>query len=208
MAEVLSVEKRDSIGKRQVRKLRATGHVPGVLYGHGGEAVSLSLSTEQVAAMLRHGSRLVELSGALSEKAFVSELQWDVYGTEVLHVDLVRVSEGEKIQLEVTIELRGDAPGVREGGVIDHVVHQIEIECPIGVIPDKLSLSVKELRLNGSLTAADLRLPEGATLLVDDDLVLVTCHVVTEDGEEVSTGEGAEPEVIGRKAAEEGESDA
>lgn len=206
MAEVLNVEMRDSHGKRRTRRLRQTGVVPGILYGHGAEAVSLSLSSEQVASMLRHGSRLVELNGAVSEKAFVSELQWDVYGTEVLHIDLIRVSEGEKIQLEVTVELRGEAPGVREGGVIDHLVHQVEIECPVGVIPEKLMLSIKDLHLNGSLTASKLPLPEGASLLVDEDLVLVTCHVVAEEGE-ATPGEVAEPEIIGRKAAEDEESE-
>ena len=206
MAEVLNVEVRNTRVKRHARRMRQTGHVPGVLYGHGNEAVSLSLSSEQIGAMLRHGSRLVELSGGLSEKAFVSELQWDAFGLEVLHIDLVRVSEDEKITLEVTIELRGEAPGVREGGVIDHVVHQVEIECPVGVIPEKLSLSVKELHLNGSLTAGQLTLPPGASLLVDEDLVVVTCHTVAEEGEEVA-GEAAEPELIGRKAADEEESE-
>jgi large subunit ribosomal protein L25 len=206
MSEVLNVEVRNTRGKRHARRMRRTGHVPGVLYGHGNEAVSLAISGEQVASMVRHGSRLVELNGGVSEKAFVSELQWDAFGIEVLHIDLIRVNEDEKITLEVAIELRGEAPGTREGGVIDHVVHQVEIECPVGVIPEKLSLSVKDLHLNGSLTAANLPLPAGASLLVDDDLVIVTCHIVSEDGETV-TSESAEPEVIGRKAAEDEEAD-
>lgn len=207
MAEVLNVEVRNTRGKRNARRLRQSGTIPGVLYGHGGDVLSLALPGEQVAAMLRHGSRLVELSGAVSEKAFVSELQWDVYGTEVLHVDLIRVSEGETVELEITVELRGEAPGLREGGVIDQVVHQVEIDCPIGVIPEKLFLSVKELHLNESLTAAKLQLPEGAKLLVDEDLVIVNCHPVADVEEEATAGEAAEPEIIGRKAAEDEEAE-
>ncbi|MBL9125000.1 MAG: 50S ribosomal protein L25 [Planctomycetaceae bacterium] len=206
MAEVLNVEVRNTRGTRHAQRLRQEGGVPGVLYGHGTDPVSLKLSGEQVALMVRHGSRLVELNGAVSEKAFVSELQWDTFGLEVLHIDLVRVSEDETITLEVTIELRGEAPGVREGGVIDHVVHQVEIECPVGVIPEKLSLSIKDLHLDGSITADKLPLPPGASLLVEPELVIVTCHTVAEE-EEVTAGEAAEPEVIGRKAAEEGESE-
>lgn len=206
MAEVLNVQVRESRGKRNVRRLRRTGAVPAVLYGHGGEVLSLTLSGENVASMMRHGSRLVELAGAVNEKAFVNDLQWDVYGTEVLHIDLIRVSEGETVTLEVTVELRGEAPGVREGGVVDQVVHQVEIECPVISIPDKLQLSIKELHLDGELTADKIPLPEGARLLVEPDLVIVNCHTVADiDDEAAAPGETAEPEVIGRKPAEEEE---
>jgi large subunit ribosomal protein L25 len=208
MAEVVNVERRESRGKRNARRLRQSGAVPGVLYGHGGESISLALSGENVAAMMRHGSRLVELAGAVSEKAFVNDLQWDVYGTQVLHIDLMRVTEGETVTLEVAIDLRGEAPGVREGGVVDHLVHQVEIECPVTSIPDKLQLSIKELHLDGSITADMIPLPPGATLLVDADLVIVNCHAVVEAEEEVAVpGEGAEPEVVGRKPSEEEEAE-
>lgn len=204
MAEVLNVQRRQTRGKRHARRLRRSGGVPGVLYGHGGEVISLTLPGENVAAMMRHGSRLVELAGAVSEKAFVTDLQWDVYGTEVLHVDLMRVSEGETVTLEVVVELRGEAPGVREGGVVDQLVHQVEIECPVISIPDKLQLSIKELHLDTSITADKIPLPEGAKLLVEPDLVIVNCHTVAEMEEEAAVpGEGAEPEIIGRKPAEE-----
>jgi large subunit ribosomal protein L25 len=204
MAEVLNVEVRKSRGKRNARRLRQSGAVPAVLYGHGGEVLSLTLSGENVASMMRHGSRLVELNGAVTENAFVTDLQWDVYGTDVLHIDLIRVSEGETVTLEVVVELRGEAPGVREGGVVDQLSHQVEIECPVISIPDKLHLSIKELHLDAEITADKIPLPEGAKLLVEPDLVIVNCHTVAEiDEEAAAPGETAEPEVIGRKPTEE-----
>jgi len=204
MAESLTVELRPNLGKRHSRRIRREGQVPAVLYGHGGEVFSLTVPHEQVASMLRHGSRLVELRGAVQETAFVNEMQWDVYGTDVVHLDFIRVAEGEKVELRVKIELKGEAPGVKEGGALDLVMHELEIECPVGVIPEKLIVSVKELHIEQTITAGQVTLPEGASLITDADAVVVTCHKLTEEGEEgVSVGEGAEPEVIGRKAGEE-----
>ena len=84
---------------------------------------------------MRHGSRLVDLTGAVSESAFIRELQWDTWGTSVVHVDFTRISADELVKVVVAIELRGEAPGVKEGGVVDQLVHQIEVECPAGASP-------------------------------------------------------------------------
>src|ERR1700761_5984275 len=104
MAEALKVEKRQSHGKRNSRRLRATGSIPAILYGHGEANVALTISSDELAAAVRHGSRVVELTGAVKEKAFIRELQWDVYGLEVLHADFARVSEHERIHLRVKVE--------------------------------------------------------------------------------------------------------
>ena len=87
MADTLNVEMRESRGKRNAKRLRETGAVPAVLYGHGEKNLSLTIQSAQIAAAVRHGSRVVDLGGALKEKALIKHLQWDVYGTEVLHVD-------------------------------------------------------------------------------------------------------------------------
>ena len=191
---------------QHARRLRRRGEVPAVLYGHGGNAVSLSVPSDALKAVIRHGSRVVALTGAVNEQALLSELQWDVYGTEVLHLDLVRVVEGEKVHLHIAVELRGEAPGAKEGGAVELVMHEIEIDCPVMSIPEKLVVSIRELQLEQHIAAGDIRLPEGATLLTDPEAVVVTCHrVVDQEVEEVPTGETAEPELIGRKPAEEGE---
>jgi large subunit ribosomal protein L25 len=204
MAETLTVQAREKLGKRNNKRLRTGGHVPAVLYGHGGEPLNLAVPSEQIAAAVRHGSRLVDLAGAVSEKALISELQWDVYGTDVLHIDFVRVSEGERVTLTVALDLRGEAPGVKEGGTVELVLHELEIECPVTSIPDKIHVNVKGLHVDQHLTAGEIELPPEVTLVTDPDLTVVTCSAVTEVVE--AEGEApAEPEVIGRKAEAEEE---
>ena len=103
-------------------------------------------------------------------------MQWDTFFQHVLHVDLLRVRAGEKVKIDVPIELRGEAPGVRDGGVIEQVIHSIEIEVALDVIPDKLHLSIKNLQIGGHLTAKDIiDLPPGATILSDEDAMIVHC---------------------------------
>ena len=205
MSEVLKVERRDSLGKRNARRLRHAGKVPVVLYGHGEQNMSLSAPADQVQAVVRHGARVVDLTGAVSEKAFIRELQWDTYGLEVLHVDFTRVSADEKVEVELTIDLRGEAPGVRDGGVVTQLVHEVSAECLVTSIPDKLHLSINELKLGDTLTAGDIELPAGVTLLSDPETVIVQCAEPKAEAEEEVSAEGAEPEVIGRKAEEEEE---
>jgi large subunit ribosomal protein L25 len=204
MAEVLTVEVRKPQGKRAARRLREHGTVPVNLYGHGQENMHLSVPADQVRLMLRHGARVVDLSGAVSEKAFVRELQWDTFGVDVLHLDLTRVSADERVELRVRVELRGQAIGVKEGGVVDHVMHEVEIECLAVEIPEKLFLKINDLPLDGSLTAGAIELPPGVKLLTDAEEIVVNCNKPSTEEEDVAgMADGAEPEVIGRKAGEE-----
>lgn len=205
MAEALNVKKRESRGKREAKRLREAGSIPAILYGHGEANESLTIVADEMASVVRHGGRVVELKGAVNEKAFIREMQWDVYGTEVLHVDFARVSEHERVEVKVKVELRGEAPGVKDGGAIEHILHEIEIDCEALSIPEKIGVSIRELKLGDSITAGDVKLPEGAKLITDADEVIVHCVVHREEEEGEAGGEAAEPEVIGRKAEDEGE---
>jgi large subunit ribosomal protein L25 len=208
MAEVLKVVSRDSSGKREAKRLRRGGSIPAVLYGHGEATVSLSLPSDAIAAAVRHGARVVELSGAVNEKALIRELQWDVYGIDVLHVDFARVSEHERVELEVKVELRGQAPGIKEGGIVELLIHELEIDCEALSIPEKIEVNVRELHLNGAIHAGEIKLPDGVKLLSDPELLVAHC-VAPAAEEELETSEtgSVEPEVIGRKADDEGEGD-
>jgi large subunit ribosomal protein L25 len=206
MAETLNVKPRESRGKREARRMRRLGTIPAILYGHGEANRSLTVGADEMSLVVRHGGRVVELKGAVNEKALIRDLQWDTYGIHVLHVDFARVSEHERIEVKVTVELRGQAVGVKDGGVIEHFVHEVEIECEALSIPDKLNLNISELKVGDSLTAADLPLPAGVTLISDPDAVLVHCaEPRAEEDVAAPAGGGAEPEVIGRKAGEEAE---
>jgi large subunit ribosomal protein L25 len=204
MAEVVKVESRESKGSRDMRRLRAKGSIPAVLYGHGEKSVSLQLSSDVFAAAMRHGSRVVELQGAVNEKALIRDVQWDTFGVDVLHVDFARVSEHERVHVEVKLELKGQAAGQKDGGVVEFLVHELEVECEALSIPEKIVVSVGDLKLNGSISAGQVVLPPGMTLLSDPEAMVVHC-VKPMDADAVTGGETiAEPELIGRKAAEEG----
>lgn len=211
MADTLNATVRQQLGTRNSRRLRRAGQIPAVLYGHGQDSVSLTVPASEVNAAIRHGSKLVDLAGVVNDSALISEIQWDGLGSEVLHLDLIRVSRDEKVTVTVAVELRGEAPGTKEGGVLEHVRHQIELECRADSIPDSLTLSVNNLHVGDSLTAGDLELAGGATLLTDAELVIAQCVEAAaepEEGEEGVPGVGAvEPEVIGRKAEEDEESE-
>jgi large subunit ribosomal protein L25 len=205
MAEKLTVEAREKQGTLNNRRLRRSGFVPAVLYGHGLENVKLSVSEESLSHALRHGSRLVELEGAANESAFIRDLQWNTWGTQVLHVDFTRISADEVVEVSLAVELRGEAPGVREGGAVEHLIHEVEIACPAGSIPEKLQVNINHLKLNDVIKLSQLEMPQGARLLEEDlEAVVVQCVVPTEVSEEAAAEAGpGEPEVIGAKKEEE-----
>jgi len=208
MAEVFHTKLREQTGKRNMRRLRDAGSVPAILYGHGEAPVNLALGRDEVKTLVRHGARVVDLEGAVTEKAFVRELQWDTFGVEVLHLDLTRVSVDERVTVEVNVELKGISPGTAAGGVVDHITHTVEIECLVVSIPEKVILRLGDLQLDGHLNADKIELPEGVTLVTDPDTVIVTCALPVAADEAAGASDGSEPEVIGRKAGdEEGESE-
>jgi large subunit ribosomal protein L25 len=142
----------------------------------------------------------------VNESALIRDLQWDTFGTGVLHIDFARVSADERIEVTVPVELRGQAPGVRQGGIVQHLVHEIEIECLATAIPEKIQLNVNHLELGNSVTVGQLELPSGVKLMSDPEAIAVQCvEPAVEEEAEAGAAEGAEPEIIGRKAEAEEE---
>jgi large subunit ribosomal protein L25 len=138
----------------------------------------------------------------------LQDVQWDPFFQNVLHVDLLRVRAGEKVKVDVPVELRGEAPGARDGGLIEQMVHSLEIEVALDVIPDKLHLNINHLEIGGQLTARDIEdLPAGAEILDDLDIMIVHCvqPVAEEEAEAAEEAGAAEPEVIGKGKEEEEE---
>lgn len=205
MADTLNVKRREKLGTANNRRLRNTGHVPAILYGHGEANVNLTVPASDIFAVVRHGGKLVQLAGDASDNALIRAVQWDTWGKTVIHLDLLRVSEKDKVTTKVTVELKGTAVGISEGGVVEHVLHEVEIECPAMSIPDKLVLNIANLHLDAALFARDIPLPEGARLETDEDSLVVHCvppHVEEEVAPTAEAG-AAEPEVIGQKEKEE-----
>lgn len=202
--DVLKVTARDVFGKRAMKELRASGQVPLNLYGHGEANVHLSVKADHLEAAIRHGAHMVELEGAVADSALIREVQWDTFATRVLHVDLTRVDSSEMVEAVLEIELRGEAPGIRAGGVVEQPAHSLRIRCPAGKIPEKLVLSINALELEDALTAGDMELPEGAELLSEPHELVVQCVARVEIDEEGEAAlDSAEPEVIGRRAQDE-----
>ena len=200
MADVLEVEKRERTGSAATRRLRRSGNVPAVLYGHGEENQHLAIPASQVSKVVRNHSKMVELSGDVKDTALVSDMQFDPLGIEVLHLDLIRVNLKEKVEVAVAIHVHGDPVGVREGGVFVENVHEVLIRCSAGSIPDQVDLNINELHVNENLTAADLELPANVELVTPADTVVA--HVeearVEVETTEAAEGVGAEPEVIAK----------
>jgi large subunit ribosomal protein L25 len=205
--EVLKISKREGRGSQLASRLRKQGLVPGIIYGHKKANEQVSLVHEDLLTALRHNARVVDLQTDHGlQKAQIAELQWDHLGKDVLHVDFKRVSADERITVQVRVELRGTAPGIAAGGVLEQPLHAITIECLAIAVPDSIRVNVGELQLDGAVHVSDLVLPPDVKALDEPDAVVV--HVVApmaepEPGEETGA---VEPEVIGRqKEAEEEE---
>jgi large subunit ribosomal protein L25 len=209
---VLKTETRKERGSHQTAKLRKTGKVPAVVYGHKEETLSVSVPHEDVAHMLRLGAPVVDIQTPKGvEKAQIMELQWDHLGKEVLHVDFKRVSADERIQTDVHIEIRGTAPGIAEGGVLDQPLHSLRIECPAIAVPKSIRVTISELKIEDSIKVKDVKLPDDCKVLDDPEAIII--HVTRPALEaaapaaEAAAG-AAEPEVItARKKEEEGEAE-
>lgn len=208
MADVLNTTLRQVFGRQETKRLRHRGDVPAELYGHGQPNTHLVLPANEVRAAVRHGAHLVELKGAVNESALIKEVQWDPFGSEVLHIDLTRVSAEETVEVTLHVELRGTAPGTKSGGILQHVLHDVKIMCPAGLIPDKLELKIGGLQVDSHITAGELELPKGASLITDPDQVVVLCSQPVTEEEAGAPGETAEPELIRKgKEGEEGEAE-
>jgi large subunit ribosomal protein L25 len=182
-----------------------------VIYGHNEPPEAVSLSGHDVQVALAHGQRMLALKMNGDVRQFlIKEVQYDHLGQAPIHLDLTRVDLHEKVQVKVGIALRGEPKGVAEGGVLDLLMPNIEIECLVMQIPDTLHPLVTELGLNEPLFVRDLKLPPGVECLEDPDAIVAIVRPREEEPETVEApveGEAtAEPERIGRARKEEEES--
>jgi large subunit ribosomal protein L25 len=171
METVLKATSRDGRGKGPARRLRAEGMVPGVLYGHGVEPVAISLSSQDLLHFFHatHGAAMVvdlEVDGK-KHLAIPREIQRDHLRGRYVHIDFLEVRRDEKVRMSVEIHETGEAPGVKTGGVIEHHLREVEIECLPGDVPEQITADVGELELGDMLRLADITAPSGVTFLTD-----------------------------------------
>lgn len=198
-SETLEVKNRQELGTLASNRLRQTGYIPANLYGHGQPNVNLAVRADAVHTLIKHGAKLLSLTGDISETALLREVQWDAFGIDVVHIDLTRVTRSELVEVILPIELHGEAPGSNEGGQLSVEKHELTIRCPASSIPEHLVVSVVGLHMGQALHASDVKLPDGATMVTPATEVVV--QVVRPAGmdEEDESGQTIEPEVIGKK---------
>ena len=175
----LTVEPREPGSSRTARRLRAEGRVPGVVYGGEGDVVAFQVDARELRNALAHGGAVIDLQlgGDKPQPVVVKEEQRDPVAGRILHVDFLRVRLDRVIQATTVVELDGgeEAPGVKEGGVLEQVTREINIEALPTAIPDAVHLDVSGMDINDTLTLAALTAPEGVTLLDDpEETVLAT----------------------------------
>jgi len=199
-------EVRTTLGSLACRRLRRSGRIPGNLYGHGQEPVPFSVSEDSFAPIIRNAIHVVDIEvGGKTEKAIVKDVQWDTFGVNVKHFDLLRVDPDERVAVEVPLELRGTAPGVVAGGVMEYGLRSLQIECLAYQIPDHIPLKVTDLQLGQSIFVRDVELAPNMKVLDDPEALVVRVVQVQAAAEPTGESAPAQPELIGRKPAGEEE---
>lgn len=207
----LTIERRDGGGTTKAHALRRDGKIPGVLYGHG-SSESIIVESRALSDLLHHGGRsgLIELrvGGKKLETAMVREIQIDPVSRKPIHFDLQRVSATETVHTKLQLVTVGTPDGVRNmGGVMDVIVHELEIEGPANKLPDHLEVDVTELGIHQHLNAGDVKLPAGLKLLTPADMTVVTVESsktarTLEEAEAAAPVEQAQPELVGKPEGE------
>ncbi len=204
----LQAKRRTKLGTREARRLRKQGLVPGNVYGHKQDPVAIVCEREDIEALVRSRAHVVELElDGQVETTVLRETQWDTYGTEILHFDLLRVDPTERVTVEVPIELRGVAPGVLAGGILEQPLHSLEIECPAIRIPDSIVVRIGDLQIGDILHVRDVEPPPDSKVLNPPDAVVL--HIVPPKRGEVEEAAeeeaAAEPEVVKKEEKAEDE---
>ncbi len=214
-ATALAVRSRVPSGSRATRRLRRSGKVPGVVYGGGQEPVAFEVDARELRLALAHAGAVLDLAidDASTSPVVLKELTRHPVTGETTHIDLLRVRLDRPIHATVVVELVGadESPGVREGGVLEQVTREIEIEALPTDIPDVLHYDVSELQINDTVTVEALDAPSGVTVLTEAEAVLATLsppRLQVEEEPEIEeetelVAEGAtEEEAEGEQAAE------
>jgi large subunit ribosomal protein L25 len=207
----LEVASRADFGSRSARRMRRQGLVPGVVYSGGSEALPFQVAERDVRGVIAEGAALFDLKieGGKAVPVVVKEQQLHPVKGTLSHIDLQQVRLDEAIQAEVTIELEGveESPGVKGGGVLEHVTREITVEALPTDIPERLTLDVSAMEINDTLQLSSVAAPNGVSFMADDpeEVTIVTLsppRVEEEPEPEVEE----ETELVGESADGEGES--
>lgn len=181
--------------------------MPGNIYGNKKETLSVTTPSDAFNAVVRTGKRVftAQMDGG-EDMVIFKELQFDAFGMEILHFDLQRVDPESRIDVEVVTVLRGTPEGVTAGGILDHQLHTVLLNCLAVEVPDTIAVRVGALNIGDAIHARDLQLPEGVQLATAEDAIVVQIVAPTDEEEEDGDELGPlEPEVIGKAKEDEEE---
>lgn len=212
----LTVQKREESGKNVNRRVRREGGIPAVIYGAGKESVPIRIDRTAIYDFFRKGGSetavfLLQLGDSKQTRhAMIRDLQIDPIQREIIHIDFLRVLMDEKVKVSVPVEIRGEASGVKnDGGVLDFVSREVEVECLPGNIPSEFVIDVTELNIGQHIEVSDLETPENVEILDEPNKVILAISQsrvaatleeaeAAEAEDDLLEAEQAEPEVIGR----------
>ncbi len=212
----LSASPRSTVGKGAARKLRTAGEIPAIIYGHGRQPQSLALNTynlERLLEKVSYRTTVIELDvGGTVAKTLIREIQRHPVLKKILHVDFQELVAGEKVTVSVPLVFVGTAEGVRlGGGIIDQVMHELEITVDPSNIPNHLDVDITALTIGHSLHVRDIKVPEGVEVLDDESATVCVCSIPkaveeptpADAAATAEAGAAAEPELIRKAQADE-----
>ena len=201
----LDAEPRSETGSRAARRMRADGLLPANIYGHKEENVLVSLDAKEFRLFFEAGHRILTLRvGSKSERNVVKSVQYDSMGSDILHVDFTRISEHERLEIEVPVEQIGIPKGVVSGGVLEFPLKDVLVSGPADAIPEHIMVNVETLDVGQALRIKDLPVPDKCSFVQDAEQVVlhITASRATEEPESAEA-ETSQPEVIGKAKADE-----
>ncbi len=204
----LQAQVREQTGSKAAAAVRRQGRIPAIVYGHKQEPVAISLDAHDFVEGIHHGHRLMDVTVAgQTDKMIVKDVQYDHLGRRIIHADLMRVDVTEMIEVTVPIELKGTAKGTHEGGIIEAHLDHLDVECQAINIPESVVVSVKDLDVDQSIRAGDIKLPEGVKLVTPAETFVVSCRVLVEakTTEQLETETPVAPELIREREPKEEE---
>jgi large subunit ribosomal protein L25 len=205
-ANHLVTEARASFGKGAARKIRATGKIPAVIYGHGSEPQHVTLPGHETALILRKSNQVLELDiDGKVQLALVKDVQKDPVRQIIEHIDLIVVRKGEKVQVEVSVHVEDESAS---GTTVAQDANTLTLEVEATHIPERITVSIEGLEAGTHILAKDVTLPSGAVLITDPEVLVIAISVPTEqdlgesDADEAPAAEGEAEEAPADEAAE------
>ncbi len=208
---LLDAKLRNETGTGTSRRLRRQGRVPAIVYGRKEHPLTLEVREKEFEKIIGLASGQNAIISLNLDKdgseilALVKDIQYHPVTDKLLHVDFYRISLGDKITVSVAVEVTGESVGVKRGGILEHILWEVEVECLPTQIPDKIEVDITALNIGDTVHVRDLKLAEGINILTEGEqtVISVVPPTVAKEEEAVVEEKAAEPERIGGKEKEE-----